>query len=234
MNIWSGRRAEAALVAVPGPVALHRPHARAHHGAVGEDDLHPALRLLIDAVGHVAHPVVERVADHAPPAEIGDRDAQLVPAGLDRLVQVEPAHARLHDRVAQLLVDLQHPVHVAQRHDHRAAHARRGPAVAVVAALPVGPQRHALLVGDREDRLDLLDRLGHEDGRRGVVVGALVLERITPLAEGLRRRDHLVRAECRGEGVDGAGQRGAHEYVSPHLMTWQTRTSSDNCERDAT
>ena len=69
------RRAQAALVAVPGPVALASRPCPCASGAVGEDDLHPALRLLVDAVGHVAHAVVERVADDAAPAEVGDRDA---------------------------------------------------------------------------------------------------------------------------------------------------------------
>ena len=85
------------------------------------------------------------------------RQPQLVTARLDRVVEVEPADARLDHRVAELLVDLEHAVHPAQVDDDRAADARRRAAVAVVLADPRDPERHAVLVGDPDDRLDLLD-----------------------------------------------------------------------------
>ena len=44
-------------------------------------------------------------------------------ARLDRLVEVKPAHARFDHRIRGLLVDFEHPVHVAQAHDHGAADA---------------------------------------------------------------------------------------------------------------
>ena len=85
--------------------------------------------------------MIERVADHAPPAEVGDRQPQLVPAGPDRVVEVEPAHAGLDDRIRALLVDLEHAIHVAEADDDRSAHAWRRAAVAVVAALTMRPER---------------------------------------------------------------------------------------------
>ncbi len=174
------------------------------HLAVGQHDLHAALHAHVDPVGHVRRAVVERVADHAPPPEIGDREHQPVPAGLDRLVEVEPAHAGLHDGVGALLVDLEHAVHPPQAHDHRAAHARSRPAVAVVAAGPVRPQRHAVLVGQPHDRLDLLDARRHHHRRGRVVVPRRVRERVAELAQvGLAGQD-LLGAERGGERVDGA------------------------------
>jgi hypothetical protein len=199
-----GRRPEAALVDVPGLVVGHRAHAGAHDVAVGQHDLHPALHAHVQPVGQVGRAVVERVADHAPPAEVCAGEHQVVATGLERLVEVEPAHARLDDRVAELLVDLEHAVHVAQAHDHRAAHARGRAAVAVVAAGAVRPQRDALLVGDPHDRLDLLDRRGHDDRRRRVVVRRGVLERIAELVQVRVGREHLVHAERDREGVDRA------------------------------
>ena len=95
--------------------------------------------------------MLERVRDDASPADVDDGGDEVVPAGLDRVVQVEPAHARLHDGVAELLVDLQDAVHVPEREHHRAAHLGRSPPVAVVLAAADGPQRDAILVGDPND-----------------------------------------------------------------------------------
>ena len=78
-------------------------------------------------------------------------------AGLDGVVQVEPADAGLDHGVAELLVDLEDLVHVLERQHHGAAHLRRGAAVAVVLAAADRPQRDPVLVGDADDRLDLLD-----------------------------------------------------------------------------
>ena len=60
-----------------------------------------------------------------PPAKIGDRQAQLVTARLDRVVEVEPGDARLDDRVAEFLVYLKYAVHPAQVDDDGAAYTRR-------------------------------------------------------------------------------------------------------------
>ncbi len=197
-----GRRPEAALVEVPRLVVGHRAHARTQHVAVGEHDLHAALRGHVLAVGEVGHAVVERVADHAAPAEVGNREPQLVAAGPDRVVEVEPAHARLDHRVRAPLVDLEHAVHVAQAHDHRAAHARSRPAVAVVSPLAVRPERHPVLVGDAQHLLDLLHARRHHDGRGGVLVPGRVRERITELGEVCGRRQHPRRPERGGEPVE--------------------------------
>ena len=197
--------AEAALVDVPGLAARQRAHPGAHHLAVREHDLHAALRGHVLAGREVRGPVVERVADDAAPAEVGARDHQLVPAGLDRLVEVEPAHARLDDRVRELLVDLEHAVHPPQAEDDRAADARRRPAVAVVAAGRVRPERGLVQVGDAHDLLDLLDRLGHDDRRGGVVVPGLEGERVAELAEARLVGEDVLRADGCGEAVECAG-----------------------------
>jgi hypothetical protein len=203
-----GRRSQAALVDVPGLVAGHRTHAGAHDRSVGEHDLHPALHPHVDAVGHVGGAVVERVAYDAAPAEVRDRQHQAVVAGLDGLVEVEPAHARLDHRIAEILVDLEDAVHVAQAHDHRAAHARRRAAVAVVAPGAVRPQRHLVLVGDAHDLLDLLHRGRHDHGGRRVRVPRGVLEGVAELAQVGVGGQHLVGAEGGRERVDGARQAG--------------------------
>ena len=214
-----GRRAEPALVHVPGAAARQRAHARAHDLAVREHDLHAALRAHVDAVRQVRGAVLERVADDAPPADVGHREHELVAARLDRLVQVEPAHARLDDRIPELLVDLEHAVHPPQAHEHRSLHARRRAAVPVVASGRVRPQRHAVPRGDADDLLHLLDRRRHHDRRAGVVVPRRVLERVAELAQVVLRREHALRteerlevAERRREGACRNG--GAHLTVS--------------------
>ena len=102
------------------------------------------------------------------------------PARPARVVEVEKPDARLDDGVRALLVDLEHAIHVAQAPRSPSRSTRgAGPAIAVVAALAVRPQRHLVLVrATRQDRLDLLDRGRHHDGRRGVVVPGRVRERI--------------------------------------------------------
>jgi hypothetical protein len=150
--------------------------------------------------------VVERVADDAAPAEVGDREHQLVAAGLDRLVEVEPAHARFDDGVPQLLVDLEHAVHPSQAQDDRAAHSRRRAAVPVVAASAMRPERDLVLVRDPHDLLDLLDRLGHDHRRGGVVVPALVGKRVAKLAQVGLVGEHAVGTDGGGEAVERAGE----------------------------
>ncbi len=110
-------RSEAALVQMPRPVARKGAHPGAQHLAVGQHDLHAARRAEVLAVGQVGDAVVERVADDAAPADVRDRQHEVMAARDDRVVEVEPAHARLDDGVGELLVDLQDPVHVAQAHD---------------------------------------------------------------------------------------------------------------------
>ena len=148
----------------------------------------PHCALMSTPYGQVRGAVLERVADDAPPADVGHREHELVTAGLDRLVQVEPAHAGLDDGVPELLVDLEHAVHLPQAHEHRSLHARRGAAVPVVAAGRVRPQRHAVPGGDADDLLHLLDRRRHHDRRAGVVVPRRVLERVAELLQVVRRR----------------------------------------------
>ena len=155
-----GRRAEAALVERPGRVAVHGAGPGAEQVAVGQDHLQAAVRRLVDAVGHVGEAVLERVRDDAAPADVDDRGDEVVAARLDGFVEVEPAHARLDDGVAELLVDLEDPVHVAEGQHHRAAHLRRGTAVPVVLPAADGPEGDAVLVRDPDDRLDLLHGRG--------------------------------------------------------------------------
>ena len=165
----------------------------------GQDHLEAAVRGLVDRVRHVGEPVLERVRDDASPADVDDGGDEVVAAGLDRVVQVEPAHAGLDDGVAELLVDLQDPVHVPERQHHRAAHLRRGTAVAVVLAAADGPQRDAVLVGDPNDRLDVLDARRADDAGRDVRGGAGDLEGILEVLQGLGIGGDLVLADRGGE-----------------------------------
>ena len=56
--------------------------------------------------------MLEGVGDHAAPADVDDGGDEVVAAGLDGVVQVEPADAGLDHGVAELLVDLEDLVHV--------------------------------------------------------------------------------------------------------------------------
>ena len=201
------RRAETALVDVRRLAVRDRPAARPHQLAVGEDDLHPALHHLVLPVGQIGDAVVEGVADHAAPAEVGDREPQLVPACLDRLVEVEPPDARLDDGVAELAVDMQHAVHPPQVDDDRAAHPWRRAAVPVVLADPGNPERHVLLVRDPDDRLDLFDRAGLDDGGGLVVVPVAEPEWIAVLGHVLRGREDVLGAHDALELPEGGGER---------------------------
>ena len=196
-------RPEPALVEVPGLVVGHRAHAGAHELAVGEDDLHPARGHEVLAVGHVGDAVVERVADDAAPAEVGDRDEQVVVAGLlQGGVEVEPAHAGLDDRVGELGVDLDDAVH-RTRLTTALPDARRRAAVAEVLAARARPERDAQLVGDPDEGLDLLRRGGQQHDRG--VVGAVVLVPVgvaVLVALGLLD-EHRVGAQHLPEARDG-------------------------------
>src|SRR5581483_1033719 len=130
---------------------------------------------------------------------------------LERLVQVEPADARLDDRGGELLVDLEHAVHPPEVDDDRAADARRGAAVAVVPAHAGHPQRQPALVGDADDRLDLLDRLRLDDRGGVVVVPALEPERVAELAQVLLGREHVLRADDPGELLQRGRERPLRE-----------------------
>ncbi len=202
-----GRRAEPALVEVPRAVALHRAHARPHQLAVREHDLHPARRgRPVDAVGHVRRAVVERVADDAAPAEICNREHELVAAGLDRLVEVEPADTGLDDRVGGLLVDLEHAVHAPQADDHGAADPRRGAAVTVVAALPDRPERHLVLVRHPDDLLNLLDRLRHDHRGGRVLVPGRIRERVAELPQLVFTGEDVLGSDGGGKALEGPCQ----------------------------
>ena len=201
-----GSRPEPALVDVRGLAVRDPAAARPHQLAVREHDLHPALHPLVDAVGEVRDPVVERVPDDAAPAEVGDGEHQLVAARLDRVVEVEPADARLDDRVRRLLVDLEHAVHPAEVDDDRAAHPRRGAAVAVVLADARDPDRHPVLVGDPDDLLDLLDRLRLDDGRGLVVVPARGTRRDRGTRAGPPRRSARAPSRRRRRTRRGRGR----------------------------
>jgi len=179
--------------------------------------------------------VVERVADHAAPAEVGNREPEPVAACLDRLVEVEPTDARLDDRIAELLVDLEHAVHPAEVDDDRPAHPGRRAPVAVVAPDARDPDRHPVLVRDPQDGLDLLDAVRLDDRRGLVVVPVAEPERVPELGHVLLGRedvlgadDLLELAERGGEGV--LGQRWGNSQGHGDLR-WkgvaEYRTTSD-------
>jgi hypothetical protein len=193
--------AEAALVHVPRAVARHRSHPCPEQLSVREHDLHPAGGRHVGAGREVRRAVLEGVADDAAPAEVGDRDHQPVSARAQRVVEVEPADARLDDGVRAGFVDLEHTVQLAQAHDQRPSETWRGAAVAVVHPRRVRPERDPVLVRDPHDLLDLLDRLGHEHGGRRVVVPRRERERVAELAELVLAGDHRLGAESRAERV---------------------------------
>ena len=72
------RRPEAPLVDVPGAAVRDGARAGAHELAVREHDLQAAGVGRVLAVRRVPDAVLERVADHAAPAEVRHRDPQLV------------------------------------------------------------------------------------------------------------------------------------------------------------
>ncbi len=207
--------AEASLVHVPGPVSGHRAHTRAEQLAARQHDLHPARGRHVGAGREVRRAVLEGVPDDAAPAEVRHRDHQARPGGPERLVEVEPADARLDDGVRAVLVDLEHAVHPPQAHEHGPVEARRRAAVAVVHPRRMRPERYRMLVRDPHDRLDLLDRLRHERRRGRVVVPRRERERVAERAELVVAGDHGVGAEGRAERVERllgqvGGQRGCH------------------------
>ncbi len=70
------------------------------------------------AVGCVTQSVLERIADDTAPSGRGSRYPELAASRLQSLEQVEEAHTGLHQRVAQLFVNLENPIHTLQiQHD---------------------------------------------------------------------------------------------------------------------
>ena len=209
------RGSEASLVHVPGPVSGHRAHAGAEQLAARQHDLHPARGRHVGAGREVRRAVLERVADDAAPAEVGHRHHEAGPGRAERVVEVEPADARLDDGVRAVLVDLEHAVHPPQAHEHGPVEARRGSAVAVVHPRRVCPERDRVLVRDPHDRLDLLDRLRHQRRRGRVVVPRREREWVSERAELVLAGDHRVGAKRRAECVERllgqvGGQRDCH------------------------
>ncbi len=128
------RRAEAALVDVPRAPVADRTHPGAYQVAVGQQHLQAADGGRVLAVRRLAEAALERVADDAAPSQTGCRHPQRVAALAQVRVEIEERHAGLQQRVAEVVVDLEDPVHPAELDDHGAAHAWRGAAVAQVAA----------------------------------------------------------------------------------------------------
>jgi hypothetical protein len=104
-------------------------------------------------------------------------------ACLDSLVEVKPTHARFDDRVSELLVDLEHLVHVAERQHQRAPNPRSGAAIPVVLAPPERPEGHAVFVGDSHDRLNVFDAAGADYTARHIHRRPGELERILKVGQ---------------------------------------------------
>ncbi len=83
----------AVLEVLPGLRGRQRAHAGAHHLAVGEHDLHAAVRAEVVAIRQRRAPraVVERVADHAAPARVRAVDPELQLALANVAVEIEVA-----------------------------------------------------------------------------------------------------------------------------------------------
>ncbi len=194
-------RAERPGIRVPGLAVRHPAHARAQHVAVREHDLEAARGLGMLPVQRVAATVLERVPDDAAPADIRDRRPELVTGRLQVVVQVEEAHTRLDERVCELLVHLQHLIHLPQADEDRPAHTRRGAAVRVVPALPERPQRNAELVCDSHDGLHILDRPRRHHGRGGVLIGPDEVVRVPVLAQVIFGGEDRIRAQSLDEGL---------------------------------
>lgn len=99
---------------------------------------------------------------------------------LQIVVQLEKGHAGLYQHIGKLLVDFDDALHAMQRHHQRARLSRRWATIAgglesaytnlaaaepdsyapKVLALRAHPQGDTVLIGDRQDGLDLFDRDG--------------------------------------------------------------------------
>ncbi len=109
-------RAHPVAELLPGLRTGQSAHAGAHQLAVGQHDLHAAVRFEVIAVrqGSATCAVVERVPHQAPPARIGTVDPQLQLVLADMPVEVEIGDARLDQHARVLLADLQDAVHPPQ------------------------------------------------------------------------------------------------------------------------
>ena len=175
-------RAEPVLEQLPGIAPGDRAHTGPHDLALGKHDLQAGLPHEVVPVRRVADAAVQRVADDASPAEVGAVEHEGAVGVFQVFSQVEIRDARLQEGVAVPLVDLEDLVHLRAGVDHDGAcEPRRRAAVAVVLSCRHRGERHPVLVGGPDDRLDFFDASGRDHRRRasrqvrsdGIRVGVL-------------------------------------------------------------
>src|SRR6185295_12132600 len=110
----------------------------------------------------------------------------------DVAIEVGVADARLDEARGVVLVHFEHAIHALQVHDHAAGIRGRRAAVTEIAARRDGIQRDFVLIRGADDLLNLLHRVGRDDGRGDALLRLAVV----------RREGVAVRVEIRVGGED--------------------------------
>ena len=150
-------------------VVLHRTRPCTEDIAIGQHNLHTALRLRVLTVGSIADTTVHGVSQDGPPSDGRYRRPELQPPTLDLLEEIEEGDPRLDDRIAVFLVDLDDLLHALQVEHNGPLVNGAGPTVPQILATGNHPQGYLVSVGELDDRLDLFDAVG-PDGAAGAVL----------------------------------------------------------------
>jgi hypothetical protein len=122
---------------------------------------------------------------------------------LQVVVELLVGHARFDQGGAQLGIDVEDLVHLAQIQHHLAALYRGGRAVAEVAPGGDGPDRHLELVADLDDLLHLFHRGGSDHGGRRVLLAGHGHHHLVVGAHHVAVDQHVLRAQGRLEAGNG-------------------------------
>ena len=175
-----------------------------HHAAVGEHDLDAHHEIAGDAVGHRigAAGIGREIAADGATALGGERERKQPVDGSCRLLRLDEHDARFAGHGVRGRVDLADAVEPGQRQHHLAVERNLAADETGVAALR--HDRGRRLVGELEDRRDLIDRAGTQHQRRAAVIEPAALDE-----EGLLRArigDGVASADDRGEARDQFGR----------------------------
>src|SRR5271154_2833786 len=112
----------------------------------------------------IAAATIERIANRAAPAGIGNIHPQLESLFLNIAIEVKIADSRLNERVRVGLIDLENPIHALQIQNHAARIRGRRTAISKIFSRRDWIDRNLVLVRDPDDLLHLFDII-RSDGR---------------------------------------------------------------------
>ncbi len=150
---------------------------------------------------NAARAVVECVTDRAAPTRVRHIEPELQSLVAHVAIDVEVADTGFDEGVGVLLADLENAVHPLEVQDHTAGIDRCRAAVGKVAPGRDRVERDGVAIGDGEDLLNLLDRIGSDRRRDDLLLRLFPVGRIRVLVGRyvLVFGDDPLRADCARE-----------------------------------